>query len=167
MMSDRERWIVYPLLALSLALGVKGRYDAWRGTSEFNVLVCRTLLVQNELGEAQAVIQQNQRGAAELNLAGPDGLVEASLTADEGGGRLVLLRRADQKAIALGHDKMRELTGLWAVDQNAAAVNLPLLIETDDDHAWRLLDWPITRTKPRTKPKKETPAQPEAKPSDE
>lgn len=146
MMSDRERWIVYPLLVLSLALGIKGRWDAWRSTSEFNVITCRTLLVKNELNEPQAVIQQNEQGAAEFSLAGAGGLVEASLTADEGGGRLLLMRRGDQKAIVLGHDQLREASGLWAVDRNTAAATLvPLEIDTGDDQIWQVLPWPAPK----------------------
>jgi hypothetical protein len=152
MMSDRERWIVYPLLVLSLALAVKDRYDAWQGTSEFNVLVCRTLLVQNEVGEVQAVIQENTRGAAELSLAGKGELVEASLTADEGGGRLMLMRRADQKAILLGHDQLREASGLWAIDQTDAAEPAPLLIDTGEDRVWNVLEWPTQEPPPDDAP---------------
>ncbi len=143
MMSDRERWIVYPMLVLSLALGVKGRYDAWEGTSEFNAITCRSLLVENELNEPIALIQQNDRGAAELNLAGAEGLVEASLTADEGGGRLLLMRRADQQTILFGHDKMREISGLWAVNRNTAqAPPTPLAIDTGDNMILEVLPWP-------------------------
>ncbi len=144
MMSDRERWIVYPLLVLSLALGIKGRWDAWRGESEFNVVTCRTLLVKNELNEPQAVLQQNDQGAAELSLAGAGGLVEASLIADEGGGRLLLMRRADQKAIVLGHDKMLEASGLWAIDRSkVSSALLPLEIDAGDDQVWEILPWPL------------------------
>ncbi|MBW3600437.1 MAG: hypothetical protein KY475_24635 [Planctomycetes bacterium] len=149
MMSDRERWIVYPLLVFSLALGVKERFDASQGTSKFNTLVCRALVVENELGQTQAVIQENARGAAELSLAGKDNLVEASLTADDGGGRLMLMRRKDQKAILLGHDELRELTALWALDQGDAAEPIPLLIDTGDDDAWNLLAWPIEEESPQ------------------
>jgi hypothetical protein len=146
MMSDRERWIAYPLLVLSLALSVKTHWTAWRGTSEFNAITCRSLLVKNELNEAQAILQENEQGAAELSLAGPGGLVEASLTADQGGGRLLLMRRADQKALLLGHDKLREVSGLWAVDRNSAdGVMIPLMIDLDNGHAWQLLPWPVEK----------------------
>ena len=156
MMSDRERWIVYPLLVLSLALAVKDRYDAWQGTSEFNVLVCRTLVVETEVGQVQAVIQENTRGAAELSLAGEGELVEASLTADDGGGRLMLMRRADQKAILLGHDQLREASGLWAIDQTDAAEPTPLLVDTGDDPVWDVLEWPTGESPPEEAPADES-----------
>jgi hypothetical protein len=143
MMSDRERWIVYPMLVLSLALGAKTRWDAFRGTSEFQVLTCRTLVVQNELDEEQIVLQQNSQGAAELSLLGADG-VEARLLTDEGGGQLLLLRRSDQKALVLGHDKLQEISGVWAIDAEGAETGLvPLSADATKGEAWRLLPWPI------------------------
>jgi hypothetical protein len=142
------------MLVLSLALGVKGRYDAWEGTSAFNAITCRSLLVENELNEPIALIQQNDRGAAELNLAGAEGLVEASLTADEGGGRLLLMRRADQQTILFGHDKMREISGLWAVNRNTAqAPPTPLAIDTGDNMILEVLPWPTpAKSTPQASP---------------
>jgi hypothetical protein len=154
MMSDRERWIVYPLLTLAIALGAKTRWDAFRGTSDFHMITCRTLVVQNELGEQQLVLQQNAQGAAEVGLLGANG-VEARLVADEGGGRLMLVRRADQKAIVLGHDKLQEISGIWAISPGQTTA-IPLSVETSKD-AWILLPWPDGDARPQKPPGDATP----------
>jgi hypothetical protein len=53
------------------------------------------------------------------------------------------VRRADQKALVLGHDKLQELSGLWAIDadQSDDAVT-PLAANAVDGDVWRLLPWP-------------------------
>jgi hypothetical protein len=158
MMSDRERWIVYPMLTLSLALGAKTRWDAFRGRSDFHVVTCRTLVVRNELDEQQIVLQQNSHGEAEVSLVGEKG-IEAWLTAGEGGGRLMLVRRGDQRAILLGHDKLEEISGLWAIDAERADEGpVPLAAGAADANAWELLPWPIAAEEEEPKTEKDTPA---------
>jgi hypothetical protein len=143
MMSDRERWIVYPMLTLALALGAKTRWDAFRGTSDFHVVTCRRLEIQNELDEQQIVLQQNAQGQAEVALLGAKG-IEAWITTGEGGGRLMLVRRADQKALVFGHEKLQETSGLWALDADQAdAGPLPLAADAVEGEVWKLLPWPI------------------------
>jgi hypothetical protein len=145
------------MLTLSLALGAKTRWDAFRGTSDFDIVTCRTLVVQNELDEEQIVLQQNSQGAAELNLLGGES-VEARLIAGEGGGQLMLVRRGDQKALLVGHDKLQEISGLWAIDAKAAeAGSLPLAEGATKGETWRLIPWPIVAEN-EEEPKPETPS---------
>jgi hypothetical protein len=162
MMSDRERWIVYPVLTLSLALSAKTRWDAFRGTSDFHVVTCRTLVVRNELDEEQIVLQQNSQGAAEASLLGADG-VEALLTAGEGGGRLMLVRSGDQKALVLGHDKLQELSGLWAIETAHSDAVAPLTDGAAEGDVWRLLPWPIA-VEEENQPAEKSPTQEENEP---
>jgi hypothetical protein len=141
MMSDRERWIVYPLLALALSLAVKTHWFAWQDTSNFHVLSCRTLVMRNELQEEIAVLQPTAQGGAEFKLRSGGGVV--TLAADPGGGKVLLTRAIDQKSIALGHDKLREMSGLWAVDGASADSRLiSLMIDLENGAVWRLLPWP-------------------------
>jgi hypothetical protein len=172
MMSDRERWIVYPLLVLSLALGLKTHLSAggvFHWTSDFDVITCRSLVVKNQLNESKALLHEDEHGAAELLLFGDKGLVEASLSSDAGGGRVLLMRRADQKAIVLGHDKLREISGLWAVEGNSPDSRLiSLMIDLENGAAWRLLPWPEPKEKPAEKEEKPAEKKPaEKKPAAE
>ncbi len=94
-MSSRERWVVYPLLFLTLGIALKDKI-----TREVSVrtLQCESLLVTDRQGERQVYISANQSGntlhARNAGL-GPDvilGQVEVS-----GGRQLAGLMFADEQ----------------------------------------------------------------------
>ena len=76
----------------------------------------------------------------------------------------MLVRRADQKALLLGHDELQEVSGLWAIDANQAEAGpIPLAAGAEEGDVWRLLPWPITNANGEKSNAAEKAAKPEAK----
>lgn len=87
-MTDRERWIVYPLLFLTLGIAVK---DKIAGRSTADTVLCNTLVVHDRKGKEQVVISST-----------PDG------------GQVVTLGEKNALGVLVGHTE--KLAGLMFVD---------------------------------------------------
>ena len=136
-MTDRERWIVYPLLFFALMLGLA---DLWQrmgltkdipllpfaGSPQFREIRCRRLVLEGIDDQPLAVLTQNVDGDPQLSMFGDSGEV-VILRADAGGGRLLLVRDADRKAIFVGHDRETDFSGgagAKFVEQRAELVDI-------------------------------------------
>lgn len=91
-MSERERWIVYPLLLFSLALGLRDKLVPTRD-AEFAEITCHELRVVAPLTKARrAYIGGNSSDAGMMLVYGSTGKPALSLGADaENFGRLALM----------------------------------------------------------------------------
>lgn len=58
-MSDRERWIVYPLLIFALALGFKNKSQT---DAKFNMIKCKAIQVETQSGEPRVLITGSTLG---------------------------------------------------------------------------------------------------------
>lgn len=64
-MTDRERWIVYPLLFLALGAGVK---DKILDRTDIETVVCENLVVHDHDGKQQVVISSSPVGGQVVTL---------------------------------------------------------------------------------------------------
>lgn len=60
-MSERERWVVYPLLFLTLGLALRDELGLSRKIATQKV-VCSQLVVQNDKGDSQVVLDATEDG---------------------------------------------------------------------------------------------------------
>jgi hypothetical protein len=115
-MSDRERWIVYPLLLMALGMAAAPRFVP--GNGKFEDLRC-TRLYCNEVVTKKAdvkVILDTGR----MRLVDANGALQAELLATEKGGRLDLTRYAKAGSPPL-KDHEREM-----YVHNAQRLQIPL-----------------------------------------
>lgn len=70
-MTERERWIVYPLLFLTLGIAVK---DKIAGRSTADTVLCNTLVVHDRKGKEQVVISSTPDGGQVVTLDGKNAL---------------------------------------------------------------------------------------------
>jgi hypothetical protein len=142
-MSNRERWIVYPLLFFAIMMGAmdlaqrNNMLTGWRGPPRFHELRCRQLILEDIHQQPIAVLNQNEFGEVQFSLLHDDGAA-AILKAGQGGGDLLLIRESDQKAIHLGHDAQREFTGL----QGAFLLHGNIKPLEDEAVRQELIPWP-------------------------
>ncbi len=153
-MSDRERWILYPLLFFSLSLGIKTKWDAANGQSTFQRVVCRELVVQTPFEKPRFVLGESMVGGGILELFDSDGKRAVTLQSGDGGGAILLVRKKDQKVLVLGHDSDVRLSGIMAYDQNNDGRLIPIDSRLIPSSGWQLLRWPAA--KPETKKKSST-----------
>ena len=60
-MSDRERWIVYPILFFAVSLGLRNN-GGFRGTVDFETIECSNLLVRSPDGLPKVQVDTNGSG---------------------------------------------------------------------------------------------------------
>ena len=63
-MSQRERWIVYPLLFFSFALAIRDQWPPSKPRPDFNVVTCRQLIVKDADGGVAVDIHAQPLGDA-------------------------------------------------------------------------------------------------------
>lgn len=120
-MTDRERWIVYPLLFFAIMIGAAdlmqrgGMLDDWMGPPRFRELRCRQLVIEDRAEDPLAVLNQNEFGEVQLTLINEEGSA-ALLKASEGGGQLILIRESDQQSLFIGHDSTTKFSGIEGVE---------------------------------------------------
>jgi hypothetical protein len=148
-MTSRERWTIYPLLFLSLGMGLRSRLT---GMESATTVRCRQLVIVDEAGKplilagasadrtAGVISIQTATGVPQVNLGsnnssgdvrtfGPDGKPLTLLRGTSRGGHLALLRGDQQLVFSLGHDDGDP--GLFAIDipsgQRSAVPFLPVI----------------------------------------
>ena len=101
-MSDRERWIVYPLLFLAL---LQSQRDAWRasyGTAKFNSVQCNSIDVQSQTGETKIRLVGNPNtGLINVYGAGPQRCVAVSTKNGGNSGHLELIHTVKYSGVKL------------------------------------------------------------------
>jgi hypothetical protein len=107
-MSNRERWIVYPLLFLSIGLGLR-KFDLQEAnqegpTAEVDTLRCKTLEILAADGKPRLSIGTNNLGEALLETSTAGGKPLARINSNASGAALNLFDRTGQSAIRLGYD---------------------------------------------------------------
>jgi len=61
-MSTRERWMVYPLLFLTLGIVLKDKLTKWRPRVDANVVVCRALVITDDNQRQRVVVKTTPAG---------------------------------------------------------------------------------------------------------
>lgn len=101
-MSDRERWIVYPLLFLAL---LQSQRDAWRasyGTATFNTVQCNSIDVQSPTGESKVRIVGNPNtGLINVYGSGPQRCIALSTKNGGNAGHLELIHTIKYSGVKL------------------------------------------------------------------
>jgi len=124
-MSDRERWIVYPLLFLAIGLAMRNdlaMQDEEHG-GEVDVVRCKALEVVGPEGKPTATISTNSNGDGFLETGSASGEVQTRLGANVSGATLELLDRAGKLYALVGHDADR--VGFFVGDTESGKL-LPL-----------------------------------------
>jgi hypothetical protein len=135
-MSDRERWIVYPLIFFAFLLGARDKYFKPE-RAEYESISCRRLTVTSldgtPLVQLSGTIDDSgvivmyapvERGLEPPPRTGfsrdtsPPGRHAIELVADSDGGYLKVFGPAHVPALKLGHEKMHHVSGLLAVDDH-------------------------------------------------
>lgn len=78
-MSNRERWIVYPLLFFAVGLGLKNQVVV-PNQAEFLTVRCQELVVESETGAARVVIRESHPGIPTITMSA---LIDAGETSKE------------------------------------------------------------------------------------
>jgi len=115
-MSNRERWIVYPLLFMSLGFSLfsgiaqqeksalQERAHEAHGNLEVGVLRCKTLEIVTPDGKPRWALGTTAAGEGSLDLIGKDSALEAQLQGNSSGALLSLFHRQDRVGLHLGFD---------------------------------------------------------------
>jgi hypothetical protein len=115
-MSNRERWVVYPLLFMSLGMSLTNGLDRQEraalqdrapdkhGNVEVVVLRCKTLEIVAPDGKPRWALGTTAAGEGSLDLIGKDNALEAQLQGNPSGGLLSLFHRQDRVGLHLGFD---------------------------------------------------------------
>lgn len=70
-MSNRERWVVYPLLIWSLGMGFRAQYDY---LFERSNLECREIRIVDQAGKLRLRLSAETTEGGNLTLVGSDGV---------------------------------------------------------------------------------------------
>jgi len=115
-MSNRERWVVYPLLFMSLGMSLTNglerqeksalqeRASDKHGNVEVGVLRCKTLEVVTPDGKPRWALGTTAAGEGSLDLIGKDNALDAQLQDNTSGALLSLFHRKDRVGLHLGFD---------------------------------------------------------------
>jgi hypothetical protein len=127
-MSNRERWIVYPLLFLALGFSLKARFEG-DPRIECEQLACRTIFVRDADGKPRIVLgaevtsenstdkeTPSHRHGGIIELLGDDGKSLAQITATENGGRFEAVDSQGTRRAALAHEPSG--SGVYFYDSN-------------------------------------------------
>jgi hypothetical protein len=124
-MSDRERWIVYPLLLLAIGLALRNGVetpDEGHG-AEVDVVRCKALEVMGPEGKPTVTITTSDKGDGMVETGNANGKLQSRLSANPSGGALQLLDSEDQIYAMVGHEGQR--VGLFVGNAESGLV-LPL-----------------------------------------
>jgi hypothetical protein len=115
-MSNRERWIVYPLLFMSLGMSLTNGLDRQEksalqerapdkhGNVEVGALRCKSLEIIAPDGAPRWALGTTAAGEGSLDLVAKDNTLEAQLQGNPSGALLSLFHRQDRVGLHLGFD---------------------------------------------------------------
>src|SRR5262245_52781497 len=104
-MSNRERWVIYPLLFLAIGISMRNGVELQSNSQEIEsqILRCRSLEVIGTDGKRRVSLGTTEHGDGILETATDDGIVQANLVATGGGGLLSLYDRPSHVVMRLGY----------------------------------------------------------------
>jgi hypothetical protein len=121
-MSDRERWIVYPLLFLAIGLAMRNDFEqsdeGHAGVAD--VVRCKALEIVGPEGKPTVSISTSSKGDGLLELGNSQGELESKLGANTAGATLQLIDHEGKIYALVGHDGDR--VGLFAGDTESSRV---------------------------------------------
>jgi hypothetical protein len=115
-MSNRERWVVYPLLFMSLGMSLTNGLDRQEKAAlqehgrdkdanvEVGVLRCKTLEIVAADGTPRWALGTTAAGGGSLELIGNDNTLEAQLQGNPSGALLSLFHHQDRVGLHFGFD---------------------------------------------------------------
>lgn len=141
-MSNRERWIVYPLLFYAVLSCMKSALVEPTDAS-YETVTCNQLLLESVEGQPLVQLGANidDEGAewGLVELFNAHGQLAAQLGADPGGGFVTSVGAHGALTLTMGHDEDRRQSGLQAKNKEGQPVSDP----RQPDEAWGLqLAWP-------------------------
>lgn len=164
-MSDRERWIVYPLLFFSFLLGAKDRI-APPNPLTCGQLECQSLVLKSADGRELVKLGPTSDGAVLRFYSEPEEWAKnasddidfkpvplrqmVEVGADATGGYATMFGPKSAPVLKLGHHEELESTGLIATDQDGE----PRTLNGESDSAqvvWgQLLEWEVEEAEAET-----------------
>lgn len=160
-MSNRERWVIYPLLLFSFLLAARDKYVKPENVS-YATVTCKRLTISSDEGrplvtlgasdtDAGALIMHGPIAAAGLpgaesqspdNLRAP-GYRTVEMGANEDGGYVRVFGARPGLDLHVGHDAELELSGYAAVDEHNQFVQSIADQEAESDEpVWgAVMDW--------------------------
>jgi hypothetical protein len=169
MMSDRERWIVYPLLFLAIGFGLKSQWPR-PDDLECRSVRCKNIVVDNLDGTPCIRLGSTQVQAGEIRLygaarqpvmtlgadrGGNQGIVETFdasrnqrvvMGSDATGGFVRLFGQPNVPSLFLGHDGRHEILGVLALNEQ----DKPLVLTHKDRSVVWGLQVPVPRVQTQT-----------------
>jgi hypothetical protein len=127
-MSNRERWIVYPLLSMSLGMSLTNglerqeksalqeRAHETHGNVEVGALRCKSLEIIAPDGTPRWALGTTAAGEGSLDLIGKENTLEAQLQGNSSGALLSLYHRPDRVGLHFGFDN--EVAQLLITDRS-------------------------------------------------
>ncbi|HTQ38547.1 MAG TPA: hypothetical protein VMJ32_05940 [Pirellulales bacterium] len=104
-MTDRERWIVYPLLLLSIGLGVfQTGNEQQNHSADLDRVRCKALEVIGADGKAKVTLGTNENGDGVMETATANGLLAMKMGSNPSGADLTLFDGDHKKFLALGFE---------------------------------------------------------------
>lgn len=115
-MTDRERWVVYPLLFLSIGLSMHNDIEmqAYPRANEDSTLRCKTLEIVGPQGKPAVQITSTSDGDGLLETADAQGNRQSRISPNATGATLELYDREGKTYALVGHES--NLIGLFAGD---------------------------------------------------
>ena len=155
-MSDRERWIVYPLLFFALLLGAKDRIVP-PDPLACQRLECQSLVIKSADGRELVKLGPTTDGAVLRFFSSADALAKTAsddvdfkpsplrqmleVGADSTGGYATMFGPKVAPVLKLGHHPSLELTGLIATSQDGEPKTYDDNSESSDVVWGQLLEW--------------------------
>jgi hypothetical protein len=131
-MSDRERWIVYPLLFLAIGLALRNNVDMQDeqgGAADLNQIRCKALEVIGPDGKAKVTLAADDNGDGVVETAAADGSVMVKLGSNPSGADLTLFDADHKKLLLLGFDEqiMGLVAGYVGVNKYLGLATVPII----------------------------------------
>jgi hypothetical protein len=171
-MSNRERWVVYPLLFMSLGMSLtnglerqekaamEGRAQENRGNVEVGVLRCKTLEIVAPNGAPRWQIGTTAAGEGSLDLIGKDNTLQAQLQGNPSGALLSLFHNQDRVGLHLGFDN--EEARLLITDRAGRSIHswisIPILPAGAIEPISPKINTDDSESAPKSKPEEKSPA---------
>jgi hypothetical protein len=116
-MTDRERWIVYPLLFLAIGLALRNDVELQdelhnKHSAEVELVRCKTLEVTGPENKTTVKITTDSNGNGAVETGSSGGELQSKLGANQYGGSLEVLDDAGKIYVLVGHNAER--TGMFA-----------------------------------------------------
>jgi hypothetical protein len=131
-MSDRERWIVYPLLFLAIGLALRNNVDMQDeqgGAADLNQIRCKTLEVIGPDGQPKVTLAADDNGDGVVETTAANGAVMMKMGSNPSGADLTLFDADHKKLLLLGFDEqiMGLVAGYVGVNKFLSLATVPII----------------------------------------